>query len=578
MRGDAAAGRGWPVAAKSGFGNKGPCQGFDLSHVTVHHNSPHPAALGAKAYTDGQTIHLAKGESHHLPHEAWHVVQQQQGKVRATGRLAGGVAVNSHEGLEGEATRMGQAAQQLAVRGKAISAGGGQNRPSPPAILGPMEPVIQRKEEKGGGTSDSANFRPDYPDLLARIEDATGGLFGWGTDEEGLYKALQALQRNQTYINHLDKLYRDKHDEGLEELLRYELDEEELNFALQLINVEPEGKAQEIVEVGPDYAKHAAQRLAKAMDITGTDEEAIYATLLPVAHDADGMIKKIEDAYSGLKNGQETLRDRLADELDTDELAYATFLMSYPFDYYVREANEKLRGLNFAETLRWFEDKEAYDDDYWEVDSETEDRPFLTLKNGVAPSDAVEAIINEQDEWQIDCSQFIGLVRWYALLRTNGPAYFNREFASGLALRTTGTSTGSEPVTIYVRSSADEPMYLWKDGKEDRSVEIPVKEVVKDAPVGSRVKFLNDLIRHDVRDIHPGIRAYLFENTVKLGPDSYGAFPLDAGGVFESRYALTADEVMQAMAEKTADYYNLSTEAMKRYIFLQEVVYLKRPE
>jgi hypothetical protein len=67
--------------------------GQDLSDVRVHANSARPAALNALAYAQGSEIHLAPGQEQQLPHEAWHVVQQRQGRVRATAEVAG-VAVN----------------------------------------------------------------------------------------------------------------------------------------------------------------------------------------------------------------------------------------------------------------------------------------------------------------------------------------------------------------------------------------------------------------------------------------------------------------------------------------------------
>ncbi|MEM7041075.1 MAG: DUF4157 domain-containing protein [Bacteroidota bacterium] len=36
----------------------------------------------AHAYDQGTDIHIGPGQEKHLPHEAWHVVQQKQGRVR----------------------------------------------------------------------------------------------------------------------------------------------------------------------------------------------------------------------------------------------------------------------------------------------------------------------------------------------------------------------------------------------------------------------------------------------------------------------------------------------------------------
>lgn len=81
--------------------------GFDMSGVRVHRNSSKPAALQAHAYAHGQDIHLAAGQEKHLPHEAWHVVQQAQGRVKPTLQMKSGLAVNHDTKLESEADAMG---------------------------------------------------------------------------------------------------------------------------------------------------------------------------------------------------------------------------------------------------------------------------------------------------------------------------------------------------------------------------------------------------------------------------------------------------------------------------------------
>jgi len=112
--------------------------GMSMDHVRVHYNSPKPAQLNAHAYAQGSDIHVAPGQAHHVPHEAWHVVQQAQGRVRATTQLTGGVALNDDAGLEREADRMGA----LAVQRAAVSGG----RASAPAALRvPAALVAQRQ-------------------------------------------------------------------------------------------------------------------------------------------------------------------------------------------------------------------------------------------------------------------------------------------------------------------------------------------------------------------------------------------------------------------------------------------------
>ncbi len=97
--------------------------GLSLDHVRVHYNSSRPARLQAHAYTQGADIHVGPGQERHLPHEAWHAVQQAQGRVRATRQLkeAGGVPLNDSPALEREAdvmgARAGAAGRQMGIVG-----------------------------------------------------------------------------------------------------------------------------------------------------------------------------------------------------------------------------------------------------------------------------------------------------------------------------------------------------------------------------------------------------------------------------------------------------------------------------
>jgi hypothetical protein len=94
---------GLPVALKAGVE---ALSGLAMDDVRVHRDSTEPARLGALAYAQGSDIHLGPGQERHLPHEAWHVVQQKQGRVMATTQMKG-VAVNENPALEAEADIMG---------------------------------------------------------------------------------------------------------------------------------------------------------------------------------------------------------------------------------------------------------------------------------------------------------------------------------------------------------------------------------------------------------------------------------------------------------------------------------------
>jgi len=101
---------GLPDNLKSGVEN---LSGHSMDDVKVHYNSSEPASLQAHAYAQGTDIHVAPGQEKHLPHEAWHVVQQKQGRVKPTKQLKGTTNINDDTGLEKEADVMGAKAMQL---------------------------------------------------------------------------------------------------------------------------------------------------------------------------------------------------------------------------------------------------------------------------------------------------------------------------------------------------------------------------------------------------------------------------------------------------------------------------------
>ncbi|WP_299495241.1 DUF4157 domain-containing protein [uncultured Shewanella sp.] len=81
--------------------------GHSMDDVKVHRNSSKPAQLQAHAFAQGNDIYLGAGQEKHLPHEAWHVVQQKQGRVQSTLQLQSGTLINDLPHLEREADVMG---------------------------------------------------------------------------------------------------------------------------------------------------------------------------------------------------------------------------------------------------------------------------------------------------------------------------------------------------------------------------------------------------------------------------------------------------------------------------------------
>lgn len=146
---------GLPDTLKNGIES---LSGISMDNVKVHYNSPQPARLNALAYAQGSDIHVAPGQERHLPHEAWHVVQQAQGRVKPTMQMKDGVPVNGDHSLEHEADAMGARAMQLnSTPGQPMRDTGAPSLAQiPPALhvgahsTGPLQRMIGFEFEIGG--------------------------------------------------------------------------------------------------------------------------------------------------------------------------------------------------------------------------------------------------------------------------------------------------------------------------------------------------------------------------------------------------------------------------------------------
>ncbi|HTR00567.1 MAG TPA: DUF4157 domain-containing protein [Candidatus Acidoferrum sp.] len=167
---------GLPDRLKSGIES---LSGMSMDHVRVHYNSPKPATLNAHAYAQGSEIHLASGQEKHLPHEAWHVVQQAQGRVQPTMQLRDSVPVNDNAGLEREADVMGAKALGSVAQRQVV------------ASSQTTTDVVQRKITMVDGTV--FNGAADVGKVMARIK-LDGGVW-----EDQLGSTLPKMLKNGDY-------------------------------------------------------------------------------------------------------------------------------------------------------------------------------------------------------------------------------------------------------------------------------------------------------------------------------------------------------------------------------------------
>lgn len=149
--------------------------GLAMHDVRVHRNSDKPAQLQAHAYAQGRDIYLAPGQERHLAHEAWHIVQQKQGRVSPNRQMPAGVGVNDDPGLEQEADRMG--ARALQARANAALSLASRNHEQ--GAADPSQPV-QRVIYKDKGKQEKNRFkdlpRSDFYKQLANDQERAWAL------------------------------------------------------------------------------------------------------------------------------------------------------------------------------------------------------------------------------------------------------------------------------------------------------------------------------------------------------------------------------------------------------------------
>lgn len=139
--------------------------GISLDDVQVFYGSNKPDQLGAYAYAQGNQIHLAPNQEQHLPHEAWHIVQQRQGRVQPTSQL-GDVMVNDQPHLEHEATAMGSlAASNQELENQYLS-------PQPGFALHPSQSVTQMaRKTKNYSKNNDEEERAIHNNAITTIVD-----------------------------------------------------------------------------------------------------------------------------------------------------------------------------------------------------------------------------------------------------------------------------------------------------------------------------------------------------------------------------------------------------------------------
>lgn len=271
---------GLPDDLRSGIEN---LSGVSMGNVKVNYNSSKPAQMKAHAYAQDENIEVGPGQEKHLAHEAWHVVQQKQGRVAPT-LQAKGVAINDDPALEHEADVMGaKALQAKSVDSAAAFAGLVQRQ----VITGTVQRNTDedKKEEKSTAAPEPTT-----------VEEVAAGLTthyqSWAADdklmmrmltgpfEANWFKARGALTMGQ-WPSTVTEEIKPPHDQSV--LLmnalvdtRWRVWKEFTNKALAGMQDEVKEKAESekrVREVGRQLAEEGGEsneKLAKTLDPVGS--------------------------------------------------------------------------------------------------------------------------------------------------------------------------------------------------------------------------------------------------------------------------------------------------------------------
>lgn len=158
--------------------------GISMDDVKVHYNSSKPAQLNAHAYAQGSDIHVGPGQEKHLPHEAWHVVQQKQGRVKPKMKLDS-FQINEDKSLENEADQMGSKVSQMRSKNRVQTLS--ESARTSETLQRSAPPVVQRLtvRDTNWGSATEAKVTEGSGQGVAIISDGSKpvvvkGNQGWG--------------------------------------------------------------------------------------------------------------------------------------------------------------------------------------------------------------------------------------------------------------------------------------------------------------------------------------------------------------------------------------------------------------
>jgi hypothetical protein len=287
------AGGGLPEDLRAGIEN---LSGVSMGDVQVFHGSSEPAEVGARAHAQGSDIHLAPGADDALPHEAWHVAQQRQGRVSPNAKV-GDNGMNADANLEAEAESMGAKAASLGAAAPAsgpVKAGAAASGSAP----------IQR--DRADDLDEGLNLAKGVSQMFESGETAVPGKLATaaGGLKESKTKAINSLAKVIAGGNKTIFTTRKGEVQGLAESV----------FRLEATHLETKDGGHSLDRHGPDVSDDALKvRLATGVAPDGKMSPTTGLSSKFASHEA--YLKSREKATTNLKEAVVATRGELRDAL-----------------------------------------------------------------------------------------------------------------------------------------------------------------------------------------------------------------------------------------------------------------------
>jgi hypothetical protein len=198
---------------------------------------------------------------------------------------------------------------------------------------------------------------------------------------------------------------------------------------------------------------------------------------------------------------------------------------------------------------------------FWEVKSAKGDE-YLELKEGVAPSVAIDAMFGDLKSWSLDCAQFVQVAHLYALRWALGSTKFNERVGGVRFAFRAHDSTLLNQNVYWNRTGPGGAIRKYQAG-DDRIETQTMEQLVEKAPLGSRVMWTNQMAIAGA--------AFEHENTLKLANDSFAAQGFSDKSIF------TREELEQHLAEAAvpkstpAEERAAKATSFRKSIFIQQV-------